>query len=232
MSESVPLSHTNTILDVSNEVRKALHLYDGQTKHNSAESSSVVNTDSQTEECVKETNELTDTAEITDLMNIYNELSIHRKSMTQLMAKVKRCMLRSEKRCKALQQNQNNYSGNDDTTSKSNEKRGRKKGCATGLTKPIPVTDSLCAFVGVPPGTQLARAEVTKFLHRYIKEQGLKDTNNGQYVLPDSTLKNLLNWDEHNEDKLHIFAMQKRMNIHFLYTSKNIPTNVKQEWNM
>ena len=84
------------------------------------------------------------------------------------------------------------------------------------------MTDSLCAFVGVPPGTLLARAEVTKCLHKYIKEQGLKDATNGQYVVPDATLKALLQWGEGDEDRVHIFAMQKRMNAHFLYGSGKV----------
>ena len=236
------LSHTSALLDdVADEVREALHLYDagggnggGSGTSSPTDATSEPGTDAgQADEGV-----------VGDLMDVYNELAAHRKGVTQLMAKVKRCALRAERAVQvAATKAPVMGEGASDATAKSKDKRGRKKGGATGLTKPFPVTDSLCAFVGVPPGTLLARAEVTKCLHKYIKEQGLKDATNGQYVILDATLKVLLQWGEDEEDRVHIFAMQKRMNTHFLYgesrnrkangksvATKGLSTSVHQAW--
>lgn len=208
------LSHTSALLDdVADEVREALHLYDaGGGNGGGGEGTSSPTTHGASSEPGADAG-LADEGVVGDLMDVYNELAAHRKGVTQLMAKVKRCALRAERAVQAATK----AAPDDATTAKPKDKRGRKKGGATGLTKPFPVTDSLCAFVGVPPGTLLARAEVTKCLHKYIKEQGLKDATNGQYVVPDATLKALLQWGEGDEDRVHIFAMQKRMNAHFLY---------------
>lgn len=210
------LSHTSALLDdVADEVREALHLYDaGGGNGGGGAGTSSPTTHGASSEPGADAG-LADEGIVGDLMDVYNELATHRKGVTQLMAKVKRCALRAERAVQAATK----AAPDDATTAKPKDKRGRNKGGATGLAKPFPVTDSLCAFVGVPPGTLLARAEVTKCLHKYIKEQGLKDATNGQYVVPDATLKALLQWGEGDEDRVHIFAMQKRMNVHFLYGS-------------
>ena len=237
------LSHTSALLDdVADEVREALHLYDaGGGNGGSGTSLSPTSHDASSEPCADAG--LADEGVVGDLMGVYNELAAHRKGVTQLMAKVKRCALRAERAMQAATKAAIMSEGAPDATSKPKDKRGRKKGGATGLTKPFPVTDSLCAFVGVPPGTLLARAKVTKCLHKYIKDQGLKDSTNGQYVVPDATLKALLQWGEDDEDRVHIFAMQKRMNAHFLYggslsgktrgesaETEGSPASVQQVW--
>lgn len=217
------LSHTSALLDdVADEVREALHLYDatGVTHSGAGGTGTGFSNSSVTAEQGGTDTGMSDGGVVGDLMEVYNELATHRKGVTQLMAKVKRCALRVDRAMNAAVVADNEDS-NTEVTHKQKDKRGRKKGRATGLTKPFPVTDSLCAFVGVQPGTQLARADVTKCLHKYIKEKGLSDVTNGQYIVPDATLKALLNWDESDADKVHMFAMQKRMNAHFLYKGKH-----------
>lgn len=216
------LSHTSALLDdVADEVREALHLYDatGVTHSGAGGTGTGFSNSSVTAEQGGTDTSVSDGGVVGDLMEVYNELAAHRKGVTQLMAKVKRCALRADRAMNVAVVADNGDSNT--MTHKHTDKRGRKKGRATGLTKPFPVTDSLCAFVGVQPGTQLARADVTKCLHKYIKEKGLSDVTNGQYIVPDATLKALLNWDESDADKVHMFAMQKRMNAHFLYKGKH-----------
>lgn len=135
---------------------------------------------------------------LAEMMDVYTELAEQRKGITRIMANVKRCYTKVERRLHAQAQ------------SKSKEPK------KSGLTKPFPVSTSLCTFMSVPEGTQLARAEVTKYLHKYIKEKDLYDASNKQFIRPDVSLKQLLNIDD-EEEPLHIFSMQKKMNTHFNY---------------
>lgn len=205
------LSHTSALLDgVADEVREALHMYD-------ANSTEGMDTPEMPGPPLDMQGQETNNGIVNDLMEVYNELSVHRKGVTQLMAKVKRCALKAEKAIQLMETPSQ-------SEAKAKDRRGRAKGGATGLTKPFPVTESLCSFVGVPKGTKLARAQVTKHLHHYIEDHGLKDVHNGQYIVPDETLKKLLSCSEHEDEKLTFFGMQKRMNKHFLY-SKQMGSN-------
>ena len=134
---------------------------------------------------------------LAEMMSVYTELAEQRKNITRIMANVKRCYTKVERRLQVQSPT---------------KPREAKK---TGLTKPFPVSTSLCTFMSVPEGTQLARAEVTKYLHKYIKEKDLYDESNKQFIRPDVSLKQLLNIDK--EESLHIFSMQKMMNTHFNY---------------
>lgn len=82
-----------------------------------------------------------------------------------------------------------------------------------GLNKPFPLSDSLCAFMSKPAGTEMARTEVTKYLHAYINQHKLKQ---GQYIVPNTDLCKLFALDE-NEEKIHFLHMQRRMTPHFKY---------------
>ena len=134
---------------------------------------------------------------LNEIMEVYSELAEQRKTITRIMAHVKRCHTKVQRRLQ---------------THASPKGKEAKQ---SGLTKPFPVSTSLCTFMSVPEGTQLARAEVTKYLHRYIKEKDLYDQSNKQFIKPDVSLKQLLNIDK--EESLHIFSMQKMMNTHFNY---------------
>ena len=149
-----------------------------------------------------------------ELRSVYQELSDERKNITRIMANVKKCyekIDRHQQQCDA----------------KHPKTSVAAKG--TGLTKPFPVSTSLCAFMSVPEGTLLPRAEVTKYLHQYIRERNLYDKSNKQYIIPDTSLKALFNLGEkgssatdgvgdNTAEKLHIFSMQKKMNTHFKYS--------------
>jgi chromatin remodeling complex protein RSC6 len=148
-----------------------------------------------------------------ELRSVYQELSDERKNITRIMANVKKCFEkidRHKKHCDAKHPK---------TPVAAKE---------TGLTKPFPVSTSLCAFMSVPEGTLLPRAEVTKYLHQYIRERNLYDKSNKQYIIPDTSLKALFNLGEKGaspgggddgDAKVHIFSMQKKMNTHFKYSA-------------
>lgn len=62
----------------------------------------------------------------------------------------------------------------------------KKKG--RGLIKPLTVSTDLAAIMGTKKGEKLSRAEVTKRLWAYIKENKLQDPDNGQYFKPNKTM--------------------------------------------
>ena len=103
-------------------------------------------------------------------------------------------------------------------------KRRRRKAPATddatraprapsGFAKPTLISDELCAFLGKPVGTEMARTEVTKSITAYIKEHSLQHSDNKRHIKPDSALKALLNVDDSTE--LTYFNLQKYMKVHF-----------------
>ena len=61
----------------------------------------------------------------------------------------------------------------------------------------------------------MARTEVTKYLHEYIKKNSLQLEENKTLIVPDKNLKNLFNLEE-EEKEIHFFNLQKYMNQHFL----------------
>jgi upstream activation factor subunit UAF30 len=54
------------------------------------------------------------------------------------------------------------------------------------------VTPKLRAFLGLPDGELISRSEVTKFVNKYITEQGLKHPENGRQIILDDKLRDLL----------------------------------------
>lgn len=86
-----------------------------------------------------------------------------------------------------------------------------------GLAKPVLISDELCDFLDKPHGHKIARAEVTKYLGNYIKENNLQDNKIKRYIIPDDKLKNLLNYDPkyNSSEQLTYFTIQKHMKHHF-----------------
>jgi chromatin remodeling complex protein RSC6 len=87
------------------------------------------------------------------------------------------------------------------------------KKAPSGITKPTVVSDAMCAFMGKPPGTLIARTEVTKFVTSYIKDHNLKDENAKRHINPDNKLRALLSLPA--GDQLTYFNLQTYMKSHF-----------------
>ena len=94
----------------------------------------------------------------------------------------------------------------------SNKKRKNRK--PSGFAKPSKVSDQLCKFMNKECGTQVARTEVTQFISNYIKENMLQCKENKKIIVPDDSLKELL--DIENNQELTYFNLQKYMNRHFI----------------
>jgi chromatin remodeling complex protein RSC6 len=70
--------------------------------------------------------------------------------------------------------------------------KAKKRAENNGFNRKQDVTPKLRAFLGLPDGDLISRSEVTKFINKYITEQGLKHPENGRQIVLDDTLRDLL----------------------------------------
>jgi chromatin remodeling complex protein RSC6 len=88
------------------------------------------------------------------------------------------------------------------------KKKSRRGG---GFTSPVRISEELCKFLNSPPGTLLARTEVTKKLNEYIKSNKLQRPIDRRIVDPDKKLASLLG----TSNGFSFFELQGLMNRHF-----------------
>ena len=88
------------------------------------------------------------------------------------------------------------------------KKKSRRGG---GFTSPVRISEELCKFLDSPPGTLLARTEVTKKLNEYIKSNKLQRPVDRRIVDPDEKLASLLG----TSNGFSFFELQGLMNRHF-----------------
>ena len=96
---------------------------------------------------------------------------------------------------------------------KNDKPKSPRKKC--GFALPSNVTTTLCEFMNVEKGTQIARTDVTKYLMNYIKEKNLENATNKRYIDPDENLWKLLG-DEAKKNTITHFNIQKYINKHFI----------------
>ena len=76
---------------------------------------------------------------------------------------------------------------------------------------PTPLSNDLCAFLGVASGSKESRSNVTKAITTYVKLHELKDKHT---IKPDAKLRALLGVKE--EEVLTYFNLQRYLNHHYL----------------
>ena len=84
----------------------------------------------------------------------------------------------------------------------------------SGFVCPTLVSDELCAFLGYPAGTMLARTEVSSKINEYVKTNGLKNATNGRQINADAKLSQLLKIPD--GDILTFFNLQRYLKSHFI----------------
>ena len=82
-----------------------------------------------------------------------------------------------------------------------------------GFALPVPVSNKMCDFLGVPYGTEVARTFITKEINAYIKTHNLLSPDNKKHIIPDETLSKLL-MEDYPSPLTH-FNLQKFINHHF-----------------
>ena len=90
-----------------------------------------------------------------------------------------------------------------------------------GFAVPNIVSEELCTFMKVVPGTLVSRTNVTKKLTEYISENKLQNPENRRQILPDQVLSSLLG-DSAKDAFLTHFTIQKYMNHHFIKNVKPV----------
>ena len=94
---------------------------------------------------------------------------------------------------------------------KRKERRSREP---SGFAKPTKISNKLCEFLNKPPGSEVARTEVTQYLISYIKKHNLQNENNKSFINPDEKLSELLSVN--SADNITYFNIQGFMNQHFI----------------
>ena len=141
---------------------------------------------------------------------IVQTLATFRQSITALQTQIRGLEKSVRKEIKTLKKE----------ASKNRNKGNRKP---SGFAKPSRVSDELCIFMNKDKGTEIARTEVTQFLIKYINEHSLQFAENKKVILPDATLKKLL--EVKDGDEVTYFNLQGLMNKHFI---KNVPVVIEQ----
>ncbi len=81
----------------------------------------------------------------------------------------------------------------------------------TVFTKPTPISDALCTFLGVAKGSSVSRSEVTSKVCAYAKQKGLMDKQN---IKADAALRKLLALTD--KDELKILNLQRYLKPHYI----------------
>lgn len=93
----------------------------------------------------------------------------------------------------------------------------------SGFAKPSELSEELCGFLGVEPGTLMARTEVTKHITKYIRDHQLQDPSYKRRILCDKPLSTLLKVG--NSDEVTYFNLQSFMKPHFPKTAAPAASN-------
>jgi hypothetical protein len=94
-----------------------------------------------------------------------------------------------------------------------------------GLTKEFNISSELCKFLNTEENSKKCRAEVTRYIHEYIREKGLK-AESGNFRV-DENLSKL--FDVNANEKVAFFSLGKLLNTHFSYPEQQ--ENVSQDDN-
>lgn len=96
-------------------------------------------------------------------------------------------------------------------------KSSKKKKVSNGLSgfeKPTLISDELAVFFGKDKDSKMARTEVSKLIHEYVKSNNLQKEGNRRVIKPDSKLQKLLDVNP-AKDELTYFNLQKFLKVHF-----------------
>lgn len=126
------------------------------------------------------------------LMSLFKEVTVQVRTVKKEMDRLRRIADRVEK------------------------KKASAKSSPNGFAKASKITDDLCAFLGVPSGSERSRTDVTREIHKYVQAHNLSDPNNKRIILAhkDPKLKKLLGSGD--TDEISYFNLQKFLKHHFV----------------
>lgn len=89
-----------------------------------------------------------------------------------------------------------------------------EKSKTRGFRRQCRISDAMCVFLGLPPGTMSSRVEVNQAINAYIKDNKLIDKDNAQRIMPDEKLWSILSEDSRG-NKITYFSIQKYLKHHY-----------------
>jgi chromatin remodeling complex protein RSC6 len=90
-----------------------------------------------------------------------------------------------------------------------------EKGKTRGFRRQCHISDTMCEFMGLVPGTMSSRVDVNKAINEYIKNNGLIDKENAQRILPDEKLWSIL-CESAKGNTITYFSIQKYIKQHYV----------------
>ena len=81
-----------------------------------------------------------------------------------------------------------------------------------------PLTDELCAFMGLKAGETRSQTQVTKFISEYVKTHSCFDPSFKRRILPNAALAKLLRVSD--KDEVTYLNLQSFLKAHFIKTPK------------
>lgn len=94
-----------------------------------------------------------------------------------------------------------------------------ENGKAKGFKVQCKISDEMCVFMGLEPGSTSSRIDVNKTINQYVRDNGLIDPENAQRILPDEKLWLLLS-ESAKGNKITYFSIQKYIKHHFIKKQK------------
>ena len=85
----------------------------------------------------------------------------------------------------------------------------------SGFLKPVAVSDEMRKFAGWEKDELHSRVDVTKFICQHIKKNNLQKPEDRRQIIPDNTLKKILNIKKDNKDPIPYYQIQQHIKHHF-----------------
>ena len=92
--------------------------------------------------------------------------------------------------------------------------KAKARAANNGFNRKQDVTPKLREFLGLPADELISRSEVTKFITKYIAEQGLKHPENGRQIILDDKLRELL--EPPADTQITYLNIQKFLSPHYI----------------
>lgn len=93
------------------------------------------------------------------------------------------------------------------------QRQGKKaRGSRSGFAAPVRISEEMCAFLKLEPGSLVPRTEVTKQVNAYIKKHELQSPADKRIIIPDACLERLVGVQA---KPLTFFTLQGALNPHF-----------------
>lgn len=96
-----------------------------------------------------------------------------------------------------------------------------KRTTTTGFNKPVEISKEMSKFGKWNIGTKVSRAEVTRYIAKYIRKHKLYNEKDKREFIPDSKLARLVGYDKRTEtEPLNYWKLQTRIQHHYIKNSK------------